>query len=245
MLPPRTSCGAPTELSPQKAEAHPILTASFLMASSLKRSFPRPHRGALFGEGLHAFARVFGKSQQTDLAFGKSRSFFERHSFHLLQSVEPSPNCGGRILKDRAQNFLDSFIERIGNQVDKSDGEGGRGVDRLAGDAHLGQSPARDQMLQDAERLHRKQTDLYFWETEFRMTIRYCQVTHGEQAYAAGHARAIHARDHGDDAGASAAEQSCIPDVRLAAIECERAAAFEISTGAQSVIAGSGENDRT
>src|SRR5260370_8262781 len=77
------------------------------------------------------------------------------------------------------------------------------------------------------------------------MTIRYCQVTHGEQAYAAGHARAIHARDHGDDAGASAAEQICIPDVRLGVIECERAAAFEISTGTKSVIAGSGENDRT
>src|SRR5262249_22145737 len=119
MSPPRTSCGAPMELSPQKAEAHPILMASFFMVCALlhavrPRSLPCPHRGALLGERLHSLTGVFGEGQQPDLAFGKGCRFFKRHRFHSLQRVETAPDGGWRVLESGVQDFFNAFIQRIG-----------------------------------------------------------------------------------------------------------------------------------
>ena len=157
--------------------------------------FAGPGRLAFLAKRQLALGGVFGQREQRDLAFGEGHRLLERHRLDLLHRVQAAPDRRRRLVEHATEQPVDTGVQVFAHVVDQAVFERLRRRDRFAGDAHLGQDAARQQLVEHAEHLGREQADLDLGQAEDRLGRGHRHVAHRHHAHAAGHAGAVDAGD--------------------------------------------------
>ena len=107
-------------------------------------------------ESLLPLTGVVGQAEQGNLAFGEGHAFFKGHGLDFFHGVQATAQRGWRLVQQAPEQPLQPSIDIVVHIIHQLIGQRLRAADGLAGEAHLGQPAARNQVLQHAEHLGRK-----------------------------------------------------------------------------------------